>query len=206
MIIVGRITSGQPEGQGRGAPSQRLQPDIFVNFLFPRKTSQNVTLSGSDFLFPMKFLNSTKLSIPSLSLSNFLKHASTWIEKFGVEGFWVIGHLSWAEGGKAALKVLLGDQPILVLVQGGKGWAHLNLSSEPFFSGKQGWCHLVDLLVDGVQFGNLGRTLLSPGQIVGFGHQLQHLRLCWESLPKALHQGLRVVPKLCFTDVGLQQD
>ena len=37
-------------------------------------------LSGRDFLLPMKFLNSVKLSIPSLSLSNFLKHASTCTE------------------------------------------------------------------------------------------------------------------------------
>ena len=36
--------------------------------------------------------------------------------------------------------------------------------------------HLIDLLIDGVQFRNLRRPFFSPRQIVGLGHQLQHLQ------------------------------
>ena len=44
--------------------------------------------------------------------------------------------------------------------------------------GRQGWRHLVDLLVDGVQLGDLRRPLFSSGKVVGLGHQLQHLHAC----------------------------
>ena len=36
--------------------------------------------------------------------------------------------------------------------------------------------NLIDLLIDGVQFRNLRRPFFSPRQIVGLGHQLQHLQ------------------------------
>ena len=44
--------------------------------------------------------------------------------------------------------------------------------------------HLIDLLIDGVQFRNLRRPFFSPRQIVGLGHQLQHLQAWYLSVAR----------------------
>ena len=177
-------TGGQPEGQGGGAASQRLQQPS-CQF---EKNLTIVTLSGRDFLFPMKFLNSTKLSIPSLSLSNFLKQASTW----GEGGAWPIlrrkPEPGWGWWNCAQSPSSWQAHPCPC--PGRQRLSSPELNLEPCFLGRQGWCHLVDLLVDGVQLGDLRRPLFSSGKVVGLGHQLQHLHVaCLESLPKSLASG-----------------
>ena len=124
----------------------------------------------------MKFLNSTKLSIPSLSLSNFLKQASTW----GEGGAWPIlrrkPEPGWDWWNCAQSPSSWQAHPCPC--PGRQRLSSPELMLEPCFLGRQGWCHLVDLLVDGVQLGDLRRPLFSSGKVVGLGHQLQHLHAC----------------------------
>ena len=61
-----------------------------------------------------------------MSLSNFLKHASTLgkVDFFPLE---MGNNLSLTEAGKAALEVLLRDEAVLVLVQGSESRANLEI-------------------------------------------------------------------------------
>ena len=124
----------------------------------------------------MKFLNSTKLSIPSLSLSNFLKQASTW----GEEGAWPTlrrkPEPGWGWWNCAQSPSSWQAHPCPC--PGRQRLSSPELMLEPCFLGRQGWRHLVDLLVDGVQLGDLRRPLFASGKVVGLGHQLQHLHAC----------------------------